>query len=149
MPADAPYDDPGYIADRVAIMDVMVKYGTSVDAREMDRYRSCFTDDVLVVGYGGTDDMEGADTYLEYVIEALKDFAATQHMMRNQVVEIDGDTAHARTDVQATHVLKEDPDAIMTLWATYVDDMVRDDGQWRIKRHELVRAGSQRTVNQP
>ena len=28
-------------------MDVMVKYGTSVDAREMDRYRSCFTDDLL------------------------------------------------------------------------------------------------------
>ncbi len=141
--------DAQYLADRIAIMDVMVKYGTSVDAREMDRYRSCFTDDVLVVGYG-PEDMEGADTYLDYVITALENFPATQHMMGNQVVDIDGDTAHARTDVQATHVLKEDPDAIMTLWATYVDDMVRgSDGQWRIKRHELVRAGSQRTVNQP
>ena len=71
--ADFPYADPRYIADRIAIMDVMVKYGTAVDAREMDRYRSCFTDDLTVVGYGG-DDMEGADTYLEYVIEALKNF---------------------------------------------------------------------------
>ncbi len=147
--ADFPYADPRYIADRIAIMDVMVKYGTSVDAREMDRYRSCFTDDLTVVGYGG-DDMEGADTYLEYVIEALKNFPGTQHLMGNQVLEIDGDTAHVNTEVQATHFLKEDPDAIMTLWATYVDDMVRGaDGQWRIKRHQLVRRGSQRTVNQP
>ena len=81
--ADAPYADPGYIADRIALMDVMVKYGTAVDAREMDRYRSCFTDDVLVVGYG-PEDMEGADTYLDYVITALENFPATQHMMGNQ-----------------------------------------------------------------
>ena len=146
--------DANYLADRIAIMDVMVKYGTAVDAREMDRYRSCFTADLTVVGYGG-DDMEGADTYLEYVIEALKNFPGTQHLMGNQVVEFGDDTrdpqtAHVNTEVQATHFLKEDPDAIMTLWATYVDDMVRDrGGQWRIKRHELVRRGSQRTVNQP
>ena len=147
--ADAPYEDPRYIADRIAIMDVMVKYGTAVDAREMDRYRSCFTDDVLVVGYG-PEDMEGADAYLDYVIAALENFPGTQHLMGNQVVDLDGDAARVHTEVQATHFLKEDPDAIMTLWATYVDDMVRGaDGQWRIKRHELVRRGSQRTVNQP
>ncbi len=149
MPADAPYDDPRYLADRIALMDVMVKYGTAVDDREMDRYRSCFTDDVTVVGYG-PETMEGADAYLAYVIDALKNFPGTQHLMGNQViVSLEGDTAHVRTEVQATHFLKDDPDAIMTLWATYVDDMVRDDGQWRIKRHELVRRGSQRTVNQP
>ncbi len=141
--------DAQYLADRIAIMDVMIKYGTAVDAREMDRYRSCFTDDVTVVGYGpGT--MEGADAYLDYVIAALENFPGTQHLMGNQVVELDGDSAHVRTEVQATHFLKEDADAILTLWATYVDDMTRgDDGQWRIKRHELVRRGSQRTVNQP
>lgn len=143
MPTDAQF-----LADRIAIMDVMVKYGTAVDAREMERYRSCFTDDVIVVGYG-PEVMEGADTYLAYVITALKNFPGTQHLMGNQVVELNGDIANVRTEVQATHFLKDDPDAIMTLWATYVDDMVRGlDGEWRIKRHELVRRGSQRTINQ-
>lgn len=140
--------DAQYLADRIAIMDVMVKYGTAVDSREMDRYRSCFTDDLTVVGYGA-ENMEGADTYLAYVIEALKAFPGTQHLMGNQVADIDGDSARVNTEVQATHFLKDDPDAIMTLWATYVDDMVRgEDGQWRIQRHELVRKGVQRTVNQ-
>ena len=137
------------LADRTALMDVMICYGASVDAREMDRYRSCFTDDVTVVGYGA-EPMRGADAYLAYVTEALENFSGTQHLMGNQVVVLDGDRAHTRTEVQATHFMKDDPDAIMTLWATYVDDMVRGgDGEWRIRRHELVRRGSQRTVNQP
>ncbi len=137
-----------YLADRTAIMDVMIRYGTSVDAREMERYRSCFTDDLTVVGYGG-EPMEGADTYLAYVIDALKNFAGTQHMMGNQVVDLNGDSASVRTEVQATHFIIDDPDTVMTLWATYVDDMVRQGGEWRIRRHELVRRGSQRSVNQP
>ena len=137
-----------YLADRTAIMDVMIRYGTSVDAREMERYRSCFTDDLTVVGYSGAL-MEGADTYLAYVIDALKNFAGTQHMMGNQVVDLNGDSASVRTEVQATHFIIDDPDTVMTLWATYVDDMVRQGGEWRIRRHELVRRGSQRSVNQP
>ncbi len=136
-----------YLADRTAIMDVMIRYGTSVDAREMERYRSCFTDDLTVVGYGD-ESMEGADTYLAYVIGALKNFAGTQHMMGNQVVDLNGDSASVRTEVQATHFIIDDPDTVMTLWATYVDDMVRQGGEWRIRRHELVRRGSQRSVNQ-
>ncbi len=143
MPADAQY-----LADRTAIMDVMIRYGTSVDAREMDRYRSCFTDDVTVVGYGA-ESMNGADAYLAYVIAALENFTGTQHLMGNQVVDLNGDFASVRTEVQATHFPKDDPDAVMTLWATYVDDMARVDGEWRIRRHELVRRGSQHTVNQP
>ena len=144
MPADI-----GELADRAAIMDVMIRYGTSVDAREMDRYRSCFTDDVTVVGYG-PGAMEGADAYLAYVTDALRNFAGTQHLMGNQVVDLRGDEATARTEVQATHFLRDEPDAIMTLWATYVDEMVRGaDGEWRIRRHELVRRGAQRTIDQP
>lgn len=141
-----PAADAQYLADRIAMMDVMIRYGTSVDAREMERYRSCFTDDVTVVGYS-PEPMEGADAYLAYVIDALKRFAGTQHLMGNQVVELNGDSASVRTEVQATHFLMDDPDTVMTLWATYVCDMVRQGGDWKIRRHELVRRGAQRTVN--
>ena len=30
-------------------------------------------------------------------------------------------------------------DTIFTLWATYVTEMKRIDGTWKITRHELVR----------
>ena len=39
------------LLDRQAMFDVMIRYGTSVDARDLDRYRTCFVDDVTVVGF--------------------------------------------------------------------------------------------------
>ena len=39
-------------ADRIACQDVMLKYASGVDDRDMVRYRSCFADDVEVLGFG-------------------------------------------------------------------------------------------------
>ena len=55
------------------------------------------------------------------------------------------DTASARTDVQALHVLKDGDSAMFTLWATYLTDFVRSGDGWKIARHELVIRGTQQT----
>ena len=36
------------VADRMACMDVMLKYAKGVDNRDLDLYRSCFADDAVV-----------------------------------------------------------------------------------------------------
>ena len=41
-----------YVADRIALMDVMLKYAKGVDERDMALYRSVFADDVEIVGFG-------------------------------------------------------------------------------------------------
>jgi hypothetical protein len=57
------------------------------------------------------------------------------------LAEIDGDTAECRTDLQATHYLKDQPDTTMTLWATYEQTMRRVDGIWKIARHDIIARG--------
>jgi hypothetical protein len=37
---------------RLAIQDVMTRYAAGVDDRNMEQYRSCFADDVEIVGFG-------------------------------------------------------------------------------------------------
>ena len=128
-------------ADRIALQDVMLKYATGVDERDFDLYRSCFADDVEVVGFG-EQTITGGDAWLAYVKEALKQYGATQHMLSPQLATVDGDTAHARTDVQALHYLKGKKDTTLTLWATYRSDMRRMDGEWKITRHELISRGT-------
>ncbi len=123
--------------DRAALQDVMLRYAAGVDERDMAMYRSCFADDVEVVGFG-QDTINGADAWVEYVIGALERFGPTQHMLGPQLATIDGDTAHTRNDVQALHQLKEPEKTLFTLWATYKTDMRRIDGDWKITRHELV-----------
>ncbi|MEN3952951.1 nuclear transport factor 2 family protein [Iodidimonas sp. SYSU 1G8] len=134
-------DNVQYVADRIALMDVMLKYTKGVDNRDMALYRSVFTDDVDVVGFGA-DTYHGGDAWTAYVKTALEAYGPTQHMLGPQLATVDGDTAHCRTDVQALHYLKDKPNTTLTLWATYESDMKRVNGEWKISRHKLVPRGT-------
>ena len=123
--------------DRIALQDVMLRYAAGVDERDMALYRGCFADDVVVVGMG-PETVRGVDAWVSFVEGALERYGSTQHMLGPQLAFIDGDEASTRNDVQALHVMKDAPDTIFTLWATYRTDMRRIDGAWKIVRHELV-----------
>jgi hypothetical protein len=128
-------------ADRIAVQDVMLRYAAGVDDRDMALYRSCFADDVEVVGFGA-ETYNGGDNWAAYVDQALQAYGATQHMLSPVYATINGDEADARTDVQALHYLKAQEGTTLTLWATYRSKMRRLDGQWKIVRHELVSRGT-------
>ena len=123
--------------DRKQLQDVMLSYAAAVDDRDMSRYNACFTDDVEIVGFGDAV-VKGADTWTASVESQLEAFSATQHLMSPQLATVSGDTASARTDVQALHVLKDSDGATFTLWGTYLTDFVRSPAGWKIARHELV-----------
>ena len=128
-------------ADRIALQDVMLKYAAGIDERDMDLHRSCFADDVEVLGFGA-ETVNGADAWVDYVREALKQYGPTQHMLGPQLATVNGDTAHARTDVRALHYMADAEDTTLTLWATYESDMRRENGEWKIFRHRLVPRGT-------
>lgn len=130
--------------DRRQLQDVMLSYAASVDDRDMARYRACFAEDAEIVGFG-EETVTGADAWTASVESQLDAFSSTQHLMSPQLASITGDTAAARTDVQALHVLKDGNGAMFTLWATYLTDFVRKEDGWKISRHELVIRGTQHT----
>ena len=129
-----------YLADRIALQDVMLKYAAGVDERDFDLYASCFMDNVEILDFGEST-INGKDNWVTFVKEALNAYGPTQHMLGPQFATIDGDGAHCRTDVQALHYLKEPEGEILTLWATYETDMKRVNGDWKISRHRLVSRG--------
>jgi ketosteroid isomerase-like protein len=131
--------------DRRQLQDVMLSYAAAVDDRDMARYRACFAEDAEIVGFG-EETVTGADAWTASVESQLDAFSSTQHLMSPQLASVTGDTASARTDVQALHVLKDGNGAMFTLWATYLTDFVRKDDGWKISRHELVIRGTQHTA---
>ena len=131
------------MADRFGVQDVMSSYAAGVDERDMDLYRSCFADDVEVVGFG-SETYYGVDNWAAYVDKALQRFGPTQHMLSPVFATIDGDAADCRTDVQAMHYLKDPEGGTLTLWATYLTRMQRIEGAWKIVRHELVSRGTKK-----
>ena len=123
--------------DRFALQDVMLRYAAGVDERDLDMYENCFADDVEVVGFG-EETVHGAKAWRDYVENALSRFGATQHMLGPQLATVDGDDAQCRTDVQAFHKMLDPEGSTLTLWATYLTNMRKQNGVWKIVRHELV-----------
>lgn len=126
------------LEDRLAIGDVIIRYADSIDQCDYDRYCTCFTDDVEVVGFSAGS-IKGLAEYREWVSAARNKYGRTQHLIGNIQVSVDGDRGKLRSYVQATHELPSDPDHLFVLWAAYVDDMVRTKDGWKIARHELER----------
>ena len=131
--------------DRRELQDVMLSYAAAVDDRDLARYRACFAEDAEIVGFG-EETVTGADAWTASVESQLDAFSSTQHLMSPQLASITGNTATARTDVQALHVLRDGNGAMFTLWATYLTDFVRKEDGWKISRHELVIRGTQHTA---
>lgn len=133
------------IEDRMAVQDLMLKYTSSVDERDRDRYRSCFADDVTVVNFS-EQDIHGVDAWLKHVWTALEAYSSTQHLLSPVYASISGDVADARSDVQATHILVNpengEPPKPFILWASYHSQMHRIAGEWKIHRHELAIKGT-------
>ena len=105
-----------------------------------DMYRDCFAENAEILGFG-SDSVMGADAWTEEVKRKLGAFEATQHLLGPQIIDIQGDTAFTRTDVQAIHYLKDRPSETLTLWAVYLTNYRRIKSEWKIIRHELVRRG--------
>jgi 3-phenylpropionate/cinnamic acid dioxygenase small subunit len=127
------------IADRLAIVDVLHRYATGLDSRAWDLLASAFTEDG-VADYGELGGVNrGPEAIVALCRGALQGLDASQHIIANEVIEVDGDTARARCYFQAQHVCvgTEGGDTYM-VGGTYEDELVRTPEGWRIRHRTLV-----------
>ena len=128
---------PSLADDRHAIQDVIVTYAASLDDRDFAAYRSCFVEEVELEGFA-REPVRGIESWMKFVEKALAPYRATQHMLGVPRIEIDGDSAAMRTDLQACHFPSDSEAKAFILWATYETELVRTEAGWRIRHHRLV-----------
>ena len=84
------------LSDRLDLSDLMTRYATCVDARELAGLDEVFTPDARV-SFAAAGGPEGDyPTIRQWLSTTLPIFAATQHLMSNLEAHIDGDTARGR-----------------------------------------------------
>jgi 3-phenylpropionate/cinnamic acid dioxygenase small subunit len=130
MPQDAD------LAERLAVQDVMVTYASSIDDRDFDTYRRLFHSEVEFEGFG-SEPIRGVDAWLKFVEKQLEPYRQTQHLLGPPRVQVDGDRAHMRTDLQAMHFKREPKGQIVWLWGAYRTEVAREAGVWTIRKHQL------------
>jgi 3-phenylpropionate/cinnamic acid dioxygenase small subunit len=117
--------------DRERITEVLVRYATGIDTRNWELFRTCFTRDVRA-DYGDIGKWGDVDGITAFMAAAHEGMAATQHMMSNASIDLDGDVAAVVSYVHAVLMVTRDPPSWVDAVGRYVDRFVRTADGWRI-----------------
>ena len=134
--------------DRLAITDLLYRYAELIDAGDFDGLGRLLGR----ASFGGprTPEVSGAENIAGLFAMTTRRFAdgtpKTRHLVLNPIVEIDGDTASARSTfcvVQATDRVPLQPVAVGRYYDEFArDELARDQGGWhftgRIADVEMV-----------
>lgn len=126
------------LEDRNAIIDVVIKYATSIDRADWEAYASVFTDPVHVdfseMGMPPSDFPR--DMFVGFAKQGLEPWTARQHISPNHVVtfdETDSDRAECSSYMFAQHYKKDAPGGELYLMrGSYDHQMVRTGDGWKI-----------------
>ncbi len=123
--------------DRIAITDVINRYGTTIDAGDYEGLAACFTPDA-VVRYGGGREFRGGEAVAEFVRGMTVGLVAQQHLLGNHEIVLDGDRATATTYLHATQIEGEEAGGgVIATGGIYRDVLVRTGDGWLIAEREL------------
>jgi 3-phenylpropionate/cinnamic acid dioxygenase small subunit len=122
--------------DRQDIADVLVRYATGIDRRDWPLFRTVFTDDCQL-DYGEVGSWRGVDAVTEFMQQAHALAGHTMHRLTNQVITVDGDSAQARTYVDALIMLADNNSGVNAA-GFYDDEFVRTERGWQIARRRFI-----------
>ena len=112
-------------------------YAQGADRRDKRIWASIFTEDGIIEAPGIR--LEGRASIVAALDAMARLYVATQHRVHNQVVSIDGETAHGETYSTADHLsVTGDTRTILTWSIRYQDRWRRVDGAWRFSHRLLV-----------
>ena len=134
-----------YEADRQAIIDLTIKYCWTIDLHEFETLREIFVPHATAL-LG--DERDGIDSIITRITNALTPLDASQHIVANHQVTVNGDRATQRCYFQAQHVRRGahgSPNYIVA--GRYQDELVRTTDGWRIERRVLTVDWTEGNVN--
>jgi 3-phenylpropionate/cinnamic acid dioxygenase small subunit len=127
------------LTDRLEIDDLLTRYTVALDTRQWNLLADVFTPDATI-DYTSSGGIKGA--YAEvaaWVEKALTPFTATQHLLGNRHIELNGDRGTGRTYFFNPSSLTDSSGAVTMLFVGgyYLDAFVRTADGWRIaERYE-------------
>lgn len=123
------------LEDRDAIWRLFMTYKQHLDQRDFRAYASLFTDDAEWVGNLGK--VVGPSQIEQLLHETLEvwgdDRERTHHLVLDPEIDVDGDTATARSNW--AYVTRDEHDApVLLMLGRYLDELRRTPEGWRFSR---------------
>jgi hypothetical protein len=122
----------GWLVDLERLRQLPQRYARAVDQRDVDALAELFHPDGRVAGTRGVATLP---EYLDQFRSATPAFRSSMHLLGEPLIDLMPGAATARMDTYAVvHQLERltEPGGDLILGIRYVDELVRDDGAWRI-----------------
>lgn len=122
------------VSDRIEIDDLLIRYTVAIDEKDWELLDTVYTPDAKI-DYTTSGGIKGEYPEVRaWLAKALAPFTMTQHLVSNSVVEVDGDTATARTMVFNPMGTDDGRGGLNMFYvgAWYEDRLVRTPDGWRI-----------------
>lgn len=127
------------LIDRQEITALLNRYGTSLDDRDWDRLRTCFTPDATADYDPNAPDFEGYSAIEKLCRSMLQPLDASQHLIGSHEIEIDGDAATSRCYIRAQHIKRNcNGGHLFEIGGYYRDELTRCKDGWRIHKRQMV-----------
>jgi hypothetical protein len=126
-------DGPHALAERMAVTDVIYRYASTIDRRDLAGLRTTLHDDIEAK-YGNGDWIHGGDALVGWIDSATEGTLWQHHLLSVYHVEVVGDRADALVYHTSHQVFANDPATVCVLVARYHNQLTRTPGGWRISR---------------
>lgn len=140
------------LVDRGQIGDLLAAYATALDTRDWDALGRVFAPGASC-DYGSLGSPSGVGEITSLVRSTLDGLDATQHLIGNVTVKVDGDQATAECYLIAQHIRAGAPGGDHYLiGGRYSDRMVRTPDGWRISHrtlHRMWTTGNRGVIQRP
>ncbi|MCV7357713.1 nuclear transport factor 2 family protein [Mycolicibacterium fluoranthenivorans] len=124
------------MTDHAQITEVLIRYATGIDRRDWPLFRTVFTAD-CALDYGEIGAWNGVDAVTEFMVLAHAGAGHTMHRLSNMAITVTGDTAIARTYLDALILAADNASGVSAI-GFYDDELVRTGDGWRIARRRFT-----------
>ena len=119
------------MSDRDDIIDLAIAYTWALDTKDLDGLRNVFAADATAMLRGV--ECNGVDSIMARIGGAILRLDATQHLVGNHQVVVDGDNATHRCQLHSQHVKRgTDGGDWFVVGGYYDDQLTRTASGWRI-----------------
>src|SRR5690606_10010893 len=145
----------GYAEDRAAIVDLQGRYVMAMDYFDAEGYAAVFAEDGVLDWARGQ--VVGRDAIHEFMATGTYDFtrgapevktpdgrdwpSTVRHLITNQVIDVDGDTARALTYWIQFNNNADRSKVEWMLFGSWYDEFVKIDGEWFFSLHRIHNEG--------
>ncbi|WP_078290085.1 nuclear transport factor 2 family protein [Mycobacterium sp. D16R24] len=131
--------------DRLAIQDLVARYASAADRRDVDTLVGLFSPDAelvrppVLLRRGDSAALQGRQAIADSIVAALAPLRATYHLLGQQSATVNGDTATGEVYCMAHHIyLRGDEHRDNVLAVRYLDTYERGPTGWVFTRREPV-----------